>query len=157
MNDSKRMKKFEHVPVEDGTLIIHRTADTFGKYDALYEMWAWDGITAQSIIFASEDVADLEDSEIKDKVKASPLFNKGSSMTFARHEPGFTFVNFNFHSDIDDEVLPFYKDERTEEEKQQDRKKANQYVGDKNNATIARIRKRKSLKDDEHEQRKDDY
>jgi len=145
MNDFKRKNKFEQVPVEEDTRILFRTEATLGKFDILYEKWFWGGITAESIIFVSEDVADLEDCEIEDEVKTSPLVNKGSSITLKRSKSGFTFVNFNFHSDIEDDtddVLTIFKDERTREEKQLDRDKTNQFIGDKNNAEIIRIKKK---------------
>ena len=151
MNDFKKKNKFEQVPVEEDTRILFRTVATLGKYDVLYEKWFWDGITAESIIFVSEDVADLKDSEIEDEVKTSPLVNKESPMTLKRDKSGFTFVNFNLNFNFDlgleydiDDVLTIYKDERTREEKQRDRDKVNQFIADKNNAEITRIKKRKS-------------
>ena len=147
MNDLKRKNKFEQVPVEEETRILFRTEATLGKYDVLYEKWFWGGITAESIIFVNEDVIDLEDSEIEDEVKTSPLVDKGSSITLKRSKSGFTFVSFNFHSDIEDDtddVLTIFKDERTQEEKKRDRDKINQFVAKKNNATTARTEKRKS-------------
>lgn len=146
MNDFKRKNKFKQVPVEEETLILFRTEATLGKYDVLYEKWFWGGITAESIIFVNEDVIDLEDCEIEDEVKTSPLVEKGSSITLKRSQSGFTFVNFNFHSDIEDDtddVLTVYKDERTKEERQRDRDNVNQFIADKNNAVITRIKKRK--------------
>ncbi len=89
--------KFDKVPIEEDTLMIFRLETTLGEYDVLYEKWIWEGITAESIIFTNEDVAELEEEEIKEEVRASPLvLVKDSEITFKRSESGFTFVNFNF-------------------------------------------------------------
>lgn len=90
------MDKFKNVPIEKETTILFEKRVTFGEYDALYQKWFWDGITAESIIFANEDVAELTDKEIEAKVKTSSLLNEGSSVTLKRSDSGFTFVNFNF-------------------------------------------------------------
>jgi len=91
--------KFNKVPVEEDTAILFQTEAKLGKYDILYQKWFWDGITAESIIFANEDVDDLEEEEIIKEVKASPLLKKDSKITFKRSDTGYTFVNFNFETE----------------------------------------------------------
>ena len=90
------MKKFDNVPVEKDTRILFRKVRKLGEYDVLYEIWSWDGINAESIIFADDDVTGLEDSEIEEIVKKSKFYKKGSGITLKRAESGYTFVNFNF-------------------------------------------------------------
>ena len=91
--------KFEKVPVEEDTKILFQQEAKFGEYTILYQKWFWDGITAESIIFANEDVAGLADDEIVEEVKTSPLLEIGSEVTIKRCESGFTFVNFNFETE----------------------------------------------------------
>jgi hypothetical protein len=91
-------KKFDSVPVEADTKVLFRHETNLGKFEVLYEKWEWDGITADSIIFIDEDVADLDDKELENMVSESPFF-KGGKTTIKRSESGFTFVNFNFESD----------------------------------------------------------
>jgi len=91
--------KFEQVPVEEDTQIIFQQEAKLGEYEVLYQKWFWDGITAESIIFANDDVAGLEDGEIMDELRDSPLLQAGSKITLKRSESGFTFVNFNFESE----------------------------------------------------------
>jgi hypothetical protein len=91
--------KFNKVPLEDDTVILFQTEAKLGKYDILYQKWFWDGITAESIIFADEDVNDLEEEEIIKEVKASPLLKNDSKITFKRSGTGYTFVNFNFETE----------------------------------------------------------
>lgn len=93
------MNKFNNVPIEEDTKIIFQLQETLGEYDILYQKWFWDGITAESIIFANEDIAELTDKEIEEEVKDSPLLNEGSSVTLKRSSSGFTFVNFNFETE----------------------------------------------------------
>jgi hypothetical protein len=88
--------KFDGVPVEKDTRILFRQTAKFGKYDVLYEMWSWEGIKAESIIFETDDVSDMTDEELEKEVRQSPLVNKDSAVTIKRLAEGFTFVNFNF-------------------------------------------------------------
>jgi len=91
--------KFEKVPVEDDTTIIIELEAKLGEYDVLYQKWSWDGFTAESLIFANDDVADISDDEIETEVRTSPLLKEKKKMTLKRSKSGFTFVNFNFESD----------------------------------------------------------
>ena len=91
--------KFKDVPVEHDTTIISQQETELGEYTVLHQVWFWEGITAESIIFANEDVVDLSDQEIEMKVKTSSFFKPDSSITMKRNRSGFTFVNFNFESE----------------------------------------------------------
>lgn len=92
------MGKFNNVPVDEGTKIIFEQEASLGEYEVLYQKWFWDGITAESIIFSNEDIAELTDKEVEEEVKTSPLLNSDSNVTFKRCDSGFTFVNFNFET-----------------------------------------------------------
>ena len=91
-------KKFETAPVEEETRILYELEIPFDKYHVLHQKWFWDGITAESIIFANEDVAGIKDDELEKIVRTSPLVKKDSKFTLKRGDSGFTFVNFNFES-----------------------------------------------------------
>lgn len=91
--------RFDNVPVEEDTTILFQLEVTLGKYEVLYEKWCWDGITAESIIFVNEDVSNLDEKEIEQEVRSSPLVKQGEGMTVKRSDSGFTFVNFNFVTD----------------------------------------------------------
>lgn len=92
-------EKFNNVPVENDTKIIFQQEAKFGEYDVLYQKWSWDGLMAESVIFATEDIAALNEEQITNEVKSSPLVNTDSSITFKRDSSGYTFVNFNFNCD----------------------------------------------------------
>lgn len=88
--------KFAAVPVDKDTKIIFQAEASLGAYSVLYQKWHWDGITAESIIFDSNDVVNLTDIEIENEVRTSPLLKEDSKVTVSRSESGFVFVNFNF-------------------------------------------------------------
>lgn len=90
--------KFENVPVEPDTNILLSIEATPSDYDVLYQQWIWDSIKAESIIFYNDDIEDLEEDEILNEVRTSPLVNEGSGTTIKRSDSGFTFVNFNFEA-----------------------------------------------------------
>ena len=91
--------KFSSIPVEKDTQILVQQEAKFGSYDVLYQKWYWDGITAESLIFLTDDVSDLCDSSLEKEVKSSPLVKPDSSVTIKRAESGYTFVNFNFETE----------------------------------------------------------
>jgi len=92
--------KFEQVPVEDDTRIIFQQETTLGEYHVLHQKWFWDGILAECIIFANDDIVGITDDEVEKKVGMSPLVKADSKIILKRSKSGFTFVNFNFEADI---------------------------------------------------------
>jgi len=88
--------KFDNVPVEEDTSIIFQTEATFGDHEVLYQKWQWEGITAESIIFVTEEIANIDDETLLNEIKASPLVQEESEITVKKSETGFTFFNFNF-------------------------------------------------------------
>jgi hypothetical protein len=93
------MSKFNEVPVEADTRILFQEQTTLGEYEVLHQKWVWDGITAESIIFANEDIAGVTDHDLEMHVKAFRNLAADTSMTLKQSESGFTFVNFNFEAD----------------------------------------------------------
>lgn len=88
--------KFANVPLESDTIILYEKMHTIGGFEVLYQIWRWENYHGDSIIFANEDVAGLDEEEIKNMVKNDSVCQPGSSLTFKRGASGFTFVNFNF-------------------------------------------------------------
>ena len=99
MEANNLTNKFTAVPIENGTNILFELNATLDDYDVLYQMWSWDGVTAESFIFLSSDIVDLTDEEVKTLAKSSPMIKNDSELTMVRHEDGYTFVNFNFKAD----------------------------------------------------------
>ena len=51
--------KFKNVPVEEDTTIKFRSVTKFENIEALHEGWYWEGVTAESLIFADEDITHI--------------------------------------------------------------------------------------------------
>jgi hypothetical protein len=90
-------EKFKNIPVEEGTKILFSSPMKWGELDIVYQKWNWEGIAAESIIFSSEDVQEMDDEVLEADLRASPIVNEDSQMTIKRGDE-FTFVNFNFVS-----------------------------------------------------------
>ena len=76
MEANKLTNKFTAVPIEQDTNILFQLNATLEDYDVLYQVWSWDGVTAESFIFLSSDIADLTDDEVKTLAKSSPMIKK---------------------------------------------------------------------------------
>jgi hypothetical protein len=87
--------KFDSVPVEADTEVKLRKVIQVGDFEALYEIWFWDGITAESLIFLTEDVAGMDEEALTSFVRANAKVSADSSVTIARRDE-FTWTNFNF-------------------------------------------------------------
>jgi hypothetical protein len=83
-------EKFAAIPVEKDTRVLSRKQVKVGDYDAVHEKWFWEGISAESYIFLSEEIKELSEEEILDMVGEE-------GATFKRMET-YTFVNFNFQT-----------------------------------------------------------
>ncbi len=92
-------KKFLKVPKDKDTRILFESEMKLHEFDVLYQKWFWDGITAESIIFSSDEITHLDDNDILAKVRCSDIVNQESQLTIKHSESGFTFINFNFESD----------------------------------------------------------
>ena len=91
------MKKiFNNIPIEPDTRILFQKEGKPHQYDVRYEIWSWDGIEAESIIFSNNDVSALTDQEIETLVLKSGMVIEGSAITLSRSDSGYTFCNFNF-------------------------------------------------------------
>ena len=90
-------EKFKDLSTDEGTKIIFRSSMKWKELDIVYEKWYWEGINAESVIFLSEDVKDMDNDDLEKEVRSSPLIDVDSQVTIKRGEK-FTFVNFNFSS-----------------------------------------------------------
>ena len=89
-------EKFKDLPVEEDTKIISSLEAKIDTYDVVYQKWYWGGIHAESIIFFNEDVAKLNEEQIKKEVAlCTAIVKEGSQMTYKKGAK-YTFVNFNF-------------------------------------------------------------
>ena len=70
------MSKFNNIPEQKDTEIIFREETKFGDFDVVYEKWKWDGILAESIIFDEDEVCEMNDDEIVNKVMGAAVFDE---------------------------------------------------------------------------------
>lgn len=90
------MSKFENVGNDPDTKILFSTPTTYGDYDVLYQKWKFDGITAESLIFLTDDIKDITKSYLMNDIGKSPLVNDSSKEITTSDKDQFTFFNFNF-------------------------------------------------------------
>lgn len=89
-------EKFKDIPVDEETQILSSMQAKIDKYDVVYQKWNWDGIHGESIIFYNEDVAALNEEQVKHEVAlCTALVKADSKLTYKKGEK-YTFVNFNF-------------------------------------------------------------
>ena len=93
-------EKFANVPMDSDTLLLLQADAQINGIDALYQKWIWSGVAADSLIFANADVADIDETALKNLVAESAFaINKDiEQMTYNVSKSGFTFVNFNFEA-----------------------------------------------------------
>jgi hypothetical protein len=91
--------KFDQLPQDPGRTILSQREARLGDIEALHQHWSWDGITAESLVFRSEDVAHLADEEIARRLASHPAYRPGSEVSPTRLDSGYTFANFNARCD----------------------------------------------------------
>jgi len=133
-------EKFSNVPVEEDTRISFQAEVKLGNFDVLYQKWFWDGIMAESVIFADDDVQGMQDDEIKAVVRSSPFVDPNSKITFKRDTSGFIFVNFNFTTPDDEETYT-EPEPLTPEERQACMEKVSKWIGKHNREQVELKRK----------------
>ena len=91
--------KFGQLPQDPGRTILSQRETRLEDIEALHQHWSWDGITAESLVFRSEDVAHLADEEIVRRLASHPAYRPGSEVSLTRLDSGYTFANFNASCD----------------------------------------------------------
>ncbi len=89
--------KFKNVPLDADTKIKKQKECKVAEFDVLYQKWLWDGVLGETIIFAEEDVKDINEQQLRQLVLDSEfIHSKEAKMTFNRSGKDFVFVNFGF-------------------------------------------------------------
>ena len=88
--------KFSAVPAADHEMcILNEEEIKLGDLDVLYQMWMWDGITAESLIFDNNDIVGMSDADIHTVINKSPRITTDSTVEITRSTSGYTFVHFS--------------------------------------------------------------
>lgn len=91
-------KDFTNISNDPGTRILMSLEAKLDDFDVCYQVWIFEGVRAESMIFHNDDVKDLSDEDLIAEVKESPLVKPEKGFTVSRNNPDFTFVNFNFET-----------------------------------------------------------
>jgi len=92
----EKIRDFNDLGVEPETRLLSRKIVKLNEIDCVHEYWSWDGVSAESLIFYSDDVKDISDAEIAAII--APFKSTDTSHTLNRKEK-YTFLNFNFEVD----------------------------------------------------------
>ncbi len=90
-------RDFSDLKVEADTTLLYRKTTEINEISCAFEMWNWDGIYGQSLIFHSDDVNHISDNDLKEM--AAPLKKKADSDITIKRKEKYTYVNFNFEWD----------------------------------------------------------
>jgi len=110
------------------TKVLFKIAADFGKYSCTIEVWLWDGIQGNSVIF-SNDAALEEDEELRSLVSKSLALPHDAQFTIARN-PENVFVNFFLTNK--DERSSFDPSQLTEKEKLAKKESTLRYLKESN-------------------------
>jgi hypothetical protein len=97
------MRTFKNVPVDPDTRIISEEEIEIDSKSVLIQQWSSGGIIAESLIFHSDDVADLDDVVLFDLVRNNYMV-RDDRYTVSRSDSGYSFVNINFY-DYEDLII----------------------------------------------------
>jgi hypothetical protein len=91
------MTKFQNLPNDSDTIIKYQSKIILDGLDALYQIWSWDSIMGESIIFTNDDISGNDITELEKKIRIDYPQANNSSITTKDSEDYF-FINFNFQT-----------------------------------------------------------
>lgn len=95
-------RKFENIPLDEDTRILLSSQMKFGELDCLFQIWVYDSIQGNSLIFYADDLLDKSEDELKTMIltESDIVSNKSQKLTISKNkeEHPFVFVNFDFKS-----------------------------------------------------------
>ena len=90
------MKKFEGVKIEADTKVFSTNYIKIKEDDCRHEVWKWDGITAQSLIFYKFDFKEPYESHVLSLVKEFLNEDFDDSQHTLKTSGDYIFFNYNF-------------------------------------------------------------
>lgn len=87
------MNKFDNLKTESDTILLLREPSTFHGFDVKMEVWIYEGIQAQSVIFYKKEVENVTDEDFKNMIKEH---YKTESVTLSRTDSEYVILNFDF-------------------------------------------------------------
>ncbi len=90
------MKKFENVLIEKDTTILSSEFIKIQGFDCKHEVWKWDGIKAESLVFYKYDFDEPYEKNILKIVENYIHDNYQSSKHTIKTSGDYIFFNYNF-------------------------------------------------------------
>lgn len=86
--------KFANVPLDEDTRIKSQRQITVGGIDALHQVWVWDGLMGESVIFITEDIAHLSDDTVIRTARNAGFISEQTDVILKKSHDDFTFLNY---------------------------------------------------------------
>lgn len=91
------MEKFKDVIVEPDTIIQSYRFLKINQIDCRHEMWVWDGIEAESLIFCTNELKSLDEPYLKALlIKFLNRPDNDDIKITLKSTGNYTYLNFNF-------------------------------------------------------------
>lgn len=90
---------FKSIPVDPDTVFKKREQIVIGQLECIHEVWYWEGIDGETLIFKTKDVQAWSEQQLMELVRTYPGYTLYSGYTMKRGEI-FTFVNYNFENKL---------------------------------------------------------
>lgn len=84
--------------IDPSTRILHEKTISIAEFTALHEVWSSDGVHAESIIFLSDDVKDLDDDALRNLCSELTNDIQRNEITVTRGD-AHTYLSFRFSFD----------------------------------------------------------
>jgi len=91
------MTKFQNLPNDPDTLIKYQSEVILDGLDALHQVWSWDSIVGESLIFINDEISAISVSELEKKIRIDYPQANNSSIT-TKESGIYFFINFNFQT-----------------------------------------------------------
>ena len=90
------MKKFEGVKIEKDRKVLSTQYIKVNNYDCRHEVWQWDGIQAQSLIFCKSDFKEPVEENILSICEEHIVEDFDDSKHTFKQSGEYVFFNYNF-------------------------------------------------------------
>jgi len=87
---------FDEVPVDEDTRILRQRLLQVDGREALFQQWAWEGITGCSLILLAEDVAELDDEALSALPARYINLPEGEGKNTIKRVGRYVFISFGF-------------------------------------------------------------
>lgn len=88
--------RFKNLPQEPQTTVLSQTLFQVRDYDVLHQVWVWDSVQAESLVFVTQDLAGLSEQTLRQLLHCAGLLSLTEPITFAQTPNGYTLLSFNF-------------------------------------------------------------